>query len=131
MKKILLVGLAIAGAIPSFGQGRDTVFAIHKLFCEKRAAGDGLLTAGATTAAGTQYAQRPNGRPTAQEARQDALASTAFTGVGLFKTARYSAENEAKVLKFYAAGWGLPPDLRRKLRRRHFHRTAHDLPPVP
>ena len=122
---LLCLYVCLCGTLPGFGQGRDTAFAVHKLFREKRAAGKGLEATGATT--GTKYAQRPNGRPTAQEARQDALGNTVFTGVGMFKKARYSAEREAFILKQYAAGGSIPPDVRRKLHRKYFHRTAQDL----
>ncbi|HEX8659116.1 MAG TPA: hypothetical protein VF690_16370 [Hymenobacter sp.] len=117
----------MAGPHPGFSQGRDTVFAVRKLFREKRTAGEGLLTAGADIASGTQYAQRPEGRPTAQEARGDGLVSAAFTGVGMAKQTRYSTENEAYILRLYAEGQPIPPDIRRKLRRKHFHRSAKDI----
>jgi hypothetical protein len=127
MKNCLLFCLLIvvAGWHPSLGQGRDTVFAVHKLFREKRAAGDGLQATGNKATTEAKYVG--HAPPTAQEARQDALGNTVFTTVGLLKSSRYSVENEAEVLKRYAEGWGLAPDIRRKLRRKHFHRTAHDL----
>ncbi len=127
-RNLLLIGLLLAG-VPTLGlgQGRDTVFAVRKLFREKRGTADGLLTAGAAVAAGPQYAQRPDGRPTAQEARQDALARAAFAGTGAAKGTRYSTENEAFIIRSYEAGNPLPADIRRKLRRRHFHRSARDL----
>ena len=127
MNKYLAFCMFVCLGLPSFGQGRDTVFAVHKLFREKRAAGEGLQAAGDRANTSAKYAQRTDGRPTAQEARQDALANTAFTVVGMLKAGYYSAENEAEVLKLYAEGWGLPADIRHKLRRKHFHRTAHDL----
>ena len=130
MKTYLLLGLLAAGARPGLGQGRDTAFAVHKLFREKRGVSDGLLANAGTIAGNAHYARRDNGRPTAQEARQDALASTAFASVGLFKSARYSTEREAAILTNYAHGWPVPPDIRRKLRRKYFHRTARDLSPA-
>ena len=127
MKKLLLLGGLLGAALPGFAQGRDTVFAVRKLFREKRGTAEGLLAAGADVAAGTQYAQRPDGRPTAQEARQDALATAAFAGTGAAKGSRYSAENEALLIQSYQAGNPIPADIRRKLRRKYFHRTARDL----
>lgn len=111
--------------MPGFGQGRDTVFAVHKLFREKRAAAQGLQAAG--DRAKTEAKSIGHSPPSAQEARQDALGNTVFTTVGVLKAGYYSVENEADVLKLYAEGWGLPSDIRRKLRRKHFHRTAKDL----
>ena len=112
-------------AVPKLG--RDTVFAVHKLFREKRASGNGLLAAGDSAASSTKYVQQSANRSTRVEKRPDALGSAAFFGVGALKTSRYSVENEASVLKLYAEGWGLPPDIRRKLRRKHFHRTSRDV----
>jgi uncharacterized membrane protein YeiH len=127
-KQLFFVGVLLLGAVaPGFGQGRDTVFAVRKLFREKRGTAEGLQAAGATIAAGTAYAQRPDGRPTAQEARQDALASAAFAGTGAAKGTRYSAENEAFIIRSYQAGNPIPADIRRKLKRKYFHRTARDL----
>ncbi|WP_229748932.1 hypothetical protein [Hymenobacter frigidus] len=111
-------------AVPKLG--RDTVFAVHKLFREKRASGNGLLAAGDSAASSTKYVQQ-SASSTRVEKRPDALGSAAFFGVGALKTSRYSVENEASVLKLYAEGWGLPPDIRRKLRRKHFHRTSRDV----
>ena len=107
--------------------GRDTVFAVHKLFREKRASGNGLLAAGDSAASNTKYVQQSANRSARVEKRPDALGSAAFFGAGVLKTSRYSVENETSVLKLYAEGWGLPPDIRRKLRRKHFHRTSRDV----
>jgi hypothetical protein len=127
MKKLLLLGGLLGAALPGFAQGRDTVFAVRKLFREKRGTADGLLDAGTSIASRTQYAQRPDGRPTAQEARQDALAAAAFAGTGAAKGSRYSAENEEFLVRSYQAGNPIPADIRRKLKRKYFHRTARDL----
>ncbi|WP_052732265.1 hypothetical protein [Hymenobacter terrenus] len=131
MQKYLLSCLLVGLALPGFGQGRDTAFAVHKLFREKRAAGNGFLAAGATatTVAGSQYAQEASSPPTAQETRQNAVAGAAFAGAGMLKAGRYSTENEAYILKRYSEGWSIPPDIRRKLRRKHFHRSARDMEP--
>ncbi|GAA3960593.1 hypothetical protein [Hymenobacter antarcticus] len=107
--------------------GRDTVFAVRKLFREKRASGAGLLAAGYSAASRTKYVQQSANRSTRVEKRPDALGSAVFYGVGMLKDSRYSVENEVSVLKLYAEGWGLPPDIRRKLRRKHFHRTTRDV----
>ncbi len=127
LKQLLLAAGLLGATLPGFGQGRDTVFAVRKLFREKRGSANGLLDAGAGIARGNQYAQRPDGRPTAQEARGDALASAAFAGTGMFKGTRYSVENEEYLIRSYEAGNPLPAAVRRKLRRKHFHRTARDL----
>ena len=126
----LLFG-ALGLAVPTFGQGRDTVFAVQKLFREKRGAAAGYSAAAASTVAPARYAaQRPDGRPTAQETRQDLLAGATFGAVGLVKSERYSAGREAAIIEGYALGNPIPADIRRKLRRKHFHRTAKDLNPA-
>ena len=119
--------VVLSAAAPVFGQGRDTVFAVHKLFREKRAGGTGYADAAAGAVSPARYAERPNGRPTAQEARQNALAAAAFGTVGMLKTERYSASREAAIIEGYGLGNPIPADIRRKLRRKHFHRTAKDL----
>ncbi|MET4073396.1 hypothetical protein [Hymenobacter sp. UYCo722] len=122
---------ALSFATPAFAQGRDTVFAVQKLFREKRADGAGYSAAAGSAVSRAQYtARRPDGRPTAQEARQDVLAGAAFAAVGMVKTERYSAGREAAIIEGYALGNPIPADIRRKLRRKHFHRTAQDVDPA-
>jgi hypothetical protein len=127
--KKLLLPLLLLLALPGFGQGRDTVFAVHKLFREKRASGDAKTAAGATVAAGTAVGSplytppQPGGSETAAAVLMGGVPAA----MGLLQMGRYSAQNEADVLKLYAEGWGLPPDIRRKLKRRHFKRTAKDV----
>ena len=127
MKKYVLFCVIFISAFPSFGQGRDTAFAVHKLFHQKRAGAHGLRATSDIAASRALYAERV-GRPrTAQEARQNALANTAFTMAGLLKASDYSAENEAAIIQRYQAGGAIPPNIRRKLRRKHFHRTSRDV----
>ena len=123
----LSLTMLLTATLPGFGQGRDTVFAVHKLFAEKQRGGADYSAASAAAVSPTRYTQRPNGRPTAQEARQDALASAAFATVGWLKTDRYSPEREAAIVNDYALGNPIPSDIRCKLRRKHFHLSARDL----
>lgn len=119
---------ALSFAAPAFGQGRDTVFAVHKLFRAKRGGAAGYSEAAASTTSPTRYAaQRANGRLTSQGTRQDLLAGAAFGAVGMVKGARYSAQREAAIIDGYALGNPIPADIRVKLRRKYFHRTAQDL----
>lgn len=122
-----VVVLTAVMAQPSAGQGRDTVFAVHKLFREKRRSGASYSAAADTAFSRQRYARRPNGQPTAQEAKQDALAATAFTMVGWAKAGRYSPERESYIIEAYQLGNPIPADIRGKLRRKHFHRTAQDV----
>ena len=127
MKKYFLMTVLLSGALPAFSQGRDTAFAVRKLFREKRGSARSLQSFRDSTASKALAAERA-GRPrTAQENRQDALANTAFTMAGLLKASDYSPENEEAVLRHYRAGGAIPPNIRRKLKRKHFHRTADDV----
>jgi len=128
MKKLLLPLLLLP--FSTLGQGRDTVFAVHKLFREKRGSATGYSTASQSARSTEKYeARQSQGGPaaTAQERRQDAVGAVAFGTVGVLKGSQYSPEREAEVLSLYAQGFGLPPEVRRKLRRKHFHRTAKDV----
>jgi len=128
MKKLFLPFLLLL-ALPGFGQGRDTVFAVRKLFREKRASGEAKTATGATVGTGAAVGGTINTAPTPDggTVAATALAGGIPTALGLFQMGRYSPQNEADVLKLYAEGWGLPPDIRRKLRRKHFRRTADDV----
>jgi hypothetical protein len=127
MKKLLLPLLILT--LPALGQGRDTVFAVHKLFAQKRASGEGLTASGATVGAGTAVGSPLYTTPQVGggDVAVAALAGGVPAALGLLQMGRYSPQREADVLKLYAEGWGLPPDIRRKLRRKHFRRTADDV----
>jgi hypothetical protein len=127
IRNILLLGLLLGLTLPGFSQGRDTAFAVQKLFRQKRGNGEAWTATGAAVAAtettGFQSANRPNAAN---------LAAAAINGgvpalLGLEKAARYSAEREALILKTYSEGWPIPADIRRQLRRKHFHRTSKDV----
>ena len=127
MKKLLLaVILLLGGAGASHAQGRDTVFAVRKLFRQHYRGGLGMAATGLAVGAG---GTNPQGRPASRNdnVAGSLLAGAVPTALGLRKAARFSPEREAAVLKQYAEGWGLPRDIRRRLRRKHFHRTAQDV----
>ena len=108
----------LGGARPAAAQGRDTAFAVHKLFLQKRQHGDNAAAGGASMA--TEAA-------TLRGAVQGSLAGAVPVVLGLRKAARYSAFREQEILAGYANGTPLPADVRRQLRRKHFHRTAKDV----
>jgi hypothetical protein len=112
---LLVLGFAGAG----HAQGRDTAFAVHKLFVQRRHGGDALLATGAEMAASTTVAGALGGL----------VAGAVPAAVGFSQAARYSAARENAILSNYANGWPIPADVRRKLRRKHFHRTAKDVGP--
>ena len=50
--------------------------------------------------------------------------------LGFTQAQRFSSEREQNILQRYAEGLAVPKDIRRRLKRRHFHRTARDLEPI-
>ncbi|MFC6223464.1 hypothetical protein ACFP2F_09445 [Hymenobacter artigasi] len=119
--KFLMLSVLVWGgiALPVHGQGRDTAFAVHKLFVQRRHGADALLAAAGEMAASTTVSGAVSGL----------VAGAAPAAVGLVKSARYSTQREANILNSYANGWPIPADVRRKLRRKHFHRTVKDVMP--
>ena len=108
-----------SAAFAAHGQGRDTAFAVHKLFVQRRHGADALLATVGEMVSTTTVAGAVGGL----------VAGAAPAALGLGKSARYSAQREASILSSYANGWPLPADVRRKLRPRHFRRTASDVRP--
>ncbi|MBO2008911.1 hypothetical protein [Hymenobacter negativus] len=104
-------------ALSSYGQGRDTAFAVHKLFVQRRRGSDALLATAGEMAGSTTVAGAVSGL----------VAGAAPAAVGFSRAARFSTEREAAILSSYANGWPIPADVRRKLRRKHFHRTRQDV----
>jgi hypothetical protein len=113
-----LILLFIFSTLASQGQGRDTAFAVHKLFVQKRHGGESTAASGAdlVTSAATL-----NG------AVAGAMVGAVPALLGLRQAERYSAYREQVILSRYANGWPIPADVRQKLRRKHFHRTKQDI----
>ncbi|SFP81522.1 hypothetical protein [Hymenobacter arizonensis] len=127
MKNFLVFFIFISAPLQVFSQGRDTVFAVHKLFREKRATGQHLESYRDSSASKAYYAERADSPLTKQEINQNALGNTAFTLVGAMKTSRYSVEEETDIIRRYNNGGPIPAQVRRKLKRKHFHRTTRDV----
>ncbi|HEX8327427.1 MAG TPA: hypothetical protein VF629_07790 [Hymenobacter sp.] len=127
MNKLFIFFLLTGLALPGFGQGRDTVFAVHKLFNQKRAGGKSMQSFGDSAASKAYNAERAGSPLTKQEVRRDALFNTGFYVAGTLKASDYSPENEAAIIRHYQAGGFIPPAIRRKLKRKHFHRTTRDV----
>lgn len=116
MTKLLFAAvLLLAGARPGFAQGRDTAFAVHKLFIHKRINGQHSAASAVTEAA------------TLNGAITGALVGTAPLVLGLRQAQRYSELREHEILRQHAAGMPIPADVRHALRRKYFHRTAQDV----
>jgi hypothetical protein len=117
-KLFLMAALLVVAPCVGRAQGRDTAFAVHKLFLQKRA--KGLHTAGAGASLATEAA-------TLRGAITGSLVGAAPVVLGLRQAGRYNADREQDMLSHYATGTPIPADVRHALRRKHFHRTAHDV----
>jgi len=119
MTKLLFAAvLLLAGAQHGFAQGRDTAFAVHKLFTQKRVNGQHTAASGTSTV--TEAA-------TLRGALTGGLVGAAPIVLGLRQAGRYNVLREQEILSQYAAGMPIPADVRRKLSHKYFHRTAKDL----
>lgn len=116
--RFLVLAVLLIGARQAAAQGRDTAFAVHKLFLQKRQHGEAAAAGGVSMATEAE---------TLWGVVQGRLAGAAPMVLGLHKAARYSASREQEILAGYANGIPLPADVRRQLRRNHFHRTAKDV----
>lgn len=118
MSKLLIMVALLSGACPGFAQGRDTVFAVHKLFAQKRGDGERTAATGASLVTGAE---------TLRGAITGSMVGAAPTVLGLRQAQQYSTLREQEILSQYAAGTPVPADVRRKLRRKYFHRTTKDV----
>ena len=125
MRKNWLIVAFLLLSLPGFGQ-RDTVLAVHHLFAQKRGNGQAWATTGAGVAVDEGV-----GRRAQPSAARSATAAAVYGGVpmvaGLLKGERFSPAREQEIIQRYAQGVAIPPDVRRKLRPKHFRRTARDV----
>jgi hypothetical protein len=113
-----MAALLLAAPCAGLAQGRDTAFAVHKLFMEKRGRGERTAGAGASLATEAE---------TLRGIITGSLVGAAPVALGLNQAGRYSSEREQDILSSYASGTPIPADVRRALRRKYFHRTAQDV----
>lgn len=117
-KLLLMAALLLAAPCAGRAQGRDTAFAVHKLFLQKRA--KGLHTASNGAGFATEAA-------TLRGAITGSLVGAAPIVLGLRQASRYYIEHEQDILIRYAAGTPIPADVRHAPRRKYFHRTSQDV----
>ena len=120
MKKSWLFGCCLLFALPTWGQGRDTVLAVHKLFRQQRPKGGEV---GAAAAAPLL----PAGRPAAAQIAVAAGSGATAAVLGAVQGQRFSAAREADIIERYGRGEPIPADIRRRLRGALFKRTAKDV----
>jgi hypothetical protein len=120
MKNYWLLSCCFLLAFSSFGQGRDTVLAVHKLFKQQRPKGYEVATAGAGLLI----------QPSASVTERIAVATASGTSYALLEALqnrRFQVEREALILQQYAQGIPIPADIRRRLHGALFKRTAKDV----
>ena len=124
LSRLLLAGLLLPAALPLPAQpapparpARDTAYALHSLFRERRS--KGLQTAGFGLAGltGTAFTLV---RGAVDASVLFGLASAVPTALGVRQYWRFSEDREGGVVRRYEQGWPLPPDVRRRLRAKHF-----------
>ena len=121
MKKSWLFSCCLLVTFSGFGQGRDTVLAVHKLFKQQRPKGKELATAGAGPLI-------QNTSSVAEKITTTALSTATYSLISALQNRRFSAEREALILEQYAQGIAIPADIRRRLHGNNlFKRTAKDV----
>ena len=126
MNKAWIFGLAFLLSLPGFSQGRDTVLAVHHLFKQKRGSGASWVSTGASMAYDESIGWRAQGTTAEKIARATFYGGIPLV-VGVLQSCRYAVERENDVIQQYSQGKPIPVDIRRKLRRKHFRRTARDI----
>lgn len=96
---------------------RDSAYAVHNLFRQRRNNGLGAAGYGFAGLAGTVFAATRGQGSIASFLTFNTLASTV---VAVRQYNRYSESREAGVVQRYEQGWPLPTDIRRRLRAKYF-----------
>ncbi len=117
-KQLIILAALCSVMQKSAAQGRDTAFAIHKLFLQKRQHGENIATGGISMVTDAS---------TLNSALCGLVIGAGPAVLGLRKATLYSAQHEQEILTAYANGTPLPAEVRRQLRRKHFHRTIKDI----
>jgi hypothetical protein len=115
---LLFVGFhLLAQDVAALRPVRDSAFAVHNLFRELR--GKGLTTSGygmaGLTGTGFGIARGQTGIPVLL-----GIIGIVPTALGMRQYWRFSTDREGAIVRLYEQGWPLPPDVRRRLRAKHF-----------
>ncbi|MDB5269284.1 MAG: hypothetical protein JWP58_2324 [Hymenobacter sp.] len=100
---------------------RDTAYAVHNLFRERRFKGMREAGYGMAGLTGTGF-ELAHGQTGAWVLL--GLIGAVPTALGTRQYFRYSPEREGGMVRQYEQGWPLPPGIRRRLRARHFKALA-------
>ena len=121
MGGLLLAVLPLPGAaqtlLPLPHPVRDSAFAVHQLFKKHRHSAEGALGTGAASIVGMISS---SARGEYDMVGVNALVTVVSTVVGLRQALRYGADRELLIVRQYEQGWPLPPEVRRRLRDKHF-----------
>ncbi|WP_201981649.1 hypothetical protein [Hymenobacter rubidus] len=96
---------------------RDSAYAVHNLFRQRRGTALGEAGYGLAGLAGSLFATSRGKGTVAVVLTLNALASTVLA---VRQLGRYSESREAGVVQMYEQGWPLPPAIRRRLRPKYF-----------
>ena len=109
--------VAAQPASPPLRPVRDSAFAVHQLFKKHRHSAEGALGTGAASIVGMVSS---SARGEYELVGVNALATVVATVVGLRQALRYGSDREQLIVRQYEQGWPLPPEVRRRLRAKHF-----------
>ena len=96
---------------------RDSAFAVHQLFKKHRHSAEGALGTGAASIVGMVTS---SARGEYELVGVNALVTVVATVLGLRQALRYGPDREQFIIRQYEQGWPLPPQVRRRLRAKHF-----------
>lgn len=115
---LLLPSLVRAQDAPAPPPVRDSAYAVHNLFRDRRhrALEGGSVGLSGLVGAGMAAANKQPG-----VSGGIVLITCFFTVLDLRHLSRYSESREALVATRYEQGWSLPPDVRRRLKTKYFH----------
>lgn len=115
---LLNTGLVQAQGAPATRPVRDSAYAVHNLFRDRRhrALEGGSMGLSGLVGAGLAAANKQPGM-----AGGLVLITGFFTVLDVRQMSRYSESRETLVATRYEQGWPLPPDVRRKLKAKYFH----------
>jgi hypothetical protein len=96
---------------------RDSAYAVHNLFRERRGKGFSTTGYGMAGLTGTAF-EIGQGQTGASVVL--GIISIVPTALGARQYWRFSTNRENAVVRLYEQGWPLPPDVRHRLRAKHF-----------
>jgi hypothetical protein len=126
--RLQFTGLLLLASFRLLAQGmgavlpvHDSAYAVRNMFRERRAHGLKGASLGLAGLSGAVF-EVVNQQPRTSAAI--VLATAFFTVLDIRLLNRYDTSREELVVRRYEQGWPLPPDVRRRLRTKHFKAMA-------